>query len=486
MNGADERAPGPHTQPLPDRSPGAVVRRFSLVVVQGAAAATAWESTGARCSIGSHPSNDLTLDDGTVSRFHCEIEIDGIGARLRDLGSRNGTVVDGVRARDVYLRDGSVLSLGRVAVRFQLATRTLSLPIADSDHFGALFGTSIAMRTTFALLERAAATDSTVLLEGETGTGKELAAASIHARGGRGDRPLVVIDCAAIPSALLEAELFGHEKGAFTGAVARRLGAFEEAGGGTVFLDEIGELPLELQPKLLRVLEQRQVRRLGSHQTRPVDVRIIAATHRDLRIEVNEGRFRSDLYYRLAVLRVRMPALRERPDDIPVLVERMLAGLGASDQQRRALLAPGFLAGLVRGAWPGNVRELRNAVERSLVFAPPAMAIEDDPVGGGAADDDGSDDSVADDEAVDPGADPGPGPEATAGAAAAVDEDAVSVPLGRELSYYDGRERALAAWERVYLAAVLARCEHNVEKAARAAGIGRAYFYRLLGRHRDR
>jgi two-component system response regulator GlrR len=466
MSEADERTPGPHTQPLPDRGTGAVVRRFTVVVIQGGAARV-WESSGPRCSIGSHPSNDLVLDDATVSRFHCEIEIDGVGARLRDLGSRNGTVVDGVRSRDVYLRDGSVISLGRVAVRFQLAALTMSLPVADFDHFGALVGTSIAMRTTFALLERAAATDATVLLEGETGTGKELAAASIHARGARAERPLVVIDCAAIPAGLLESELFGHEKGAFTGAVTRRVGAFEEAEGGTVFLDEIGELPLELQPKLLRVLEQRQVRRLGSQQTRPVDVRILAATHRDLRIEVNEGRFRSDLYYRLAVLRVRMPALRERPDDIPVLVARMLTGLGASDAQRESLLAAGFLARLARGAWPGNVRELRNAVERSLVFAPAASALDAEQIGDVQA--------PADEQGAD----------AVVSAGAADDGLAtVSVPLGGELSYYDGRERALAAWERVYLETVLARCERNVEKAARVAGIGRAYFYRLLGRHR--
>ena len=236
-----------------------------------------------------------------------------------------------MQVKEAFLRAGSVLRLGGATLRFELVDGGNRLLISDRTAFGGMFGISAPMRASFALMERAAASDATVLLEGETGTGKGQAAEAIHQASARAKAPLIVVDCGAIPANLLESELFGHEKGAFTGAESRRLGAFEEADGGTIFLDEIGELPLDLQPKLLRVLENRQVRRLGGNVHRAIDVRVIAATNRDLRTEVNPGRFRADLYFRLAVVRITLPPLRERPEDLPLLVSRLLRRMGANE-----------------------------------------------------------------------------------------------------------------------------------------------------------
>jgi len=288
------------------------------------------------------------------------------------------------------------------------------------------------MRHAFALLERVAATEATVLLEGETGTGKELAAAAIHDAGPRTADPFVVVDCGSIPDNLLESELFGHERGAFTGAEKSRAGAFEEAHGGTIFLDEIGELPLPLQPALLRVLEERSVRRVGSRSARKsVDVRVVAATNRDLRAEVNAGRFRGDLFYRLAVLRVRLPSLRDRLEDLPLLVETLLRRLGATPDAKRRLTRSAFLRSLRRHSWDGNVRELRNYLERALVFGPP---------------------EPSDAAATDPG-------------------------------FNASKRRAIEAFEREYLAELIAGHDENVTAAAKTAGINRVTLHRLLRKH---
>jgi DNA-binding NtrC family response regulator len=275
-------------------------------------------------------------------------------------------------------------------------------------------------------------------LVGETGTGKELAAQSIHEASARRDAPFVVVDCSTLTAQLIESELFGHERGAFTGAHERRVGAFEAANGGTVFLDEIGEMPLELQPKLLRVLEARAVRRLGGSDTVPVDVRVIAATHRDLRREVNEARFRADLYFRLAVAQVRLPPLRERPTDIPMLVRTLLERLGAPSHVADELLRPESLSRLQHAAWPGNVRELKNAIERHLVLDEPLPA--DDPSA----------------------------PEADLGT------------FDPNVPFAAARRRLLEKFERRYLRALLEHHGGNVPKAARAAGIDRTHVYRLL------
>jgi len=422
------------------------VRRFRLVVLDGPKPGLTWESEADRCAIGLHKSNELVIDDPTVSRFHCELRVDPSGAWVRDLGSRNGTLLDGVEVLEAKLRDGSLLRLGKVTVRFELATESNRLPVSERTSFGSLVGVSVALRTSFSLMERAAATDFTVLLEGETGTGKGEAAEAIHATSVRRDKRFVVVDCGAIPENLLESELFGHEKGAFTGADARRIGAFEEAHGGTVFLDEIGELSSDLQPKLLRVLENGEIRRVGSNAYKPVDVRVIAATHRDLRAEVNAGRFRHDLYFRLAVVRVTLPPLRQRPEDIPLIVEALLRHLHGPQEQLAPLRTPAFLAALQRAAWPGNVRELRNFLERSLVFQelPPEPA------------------------PLQPAASAHPAPAAV-------------VPV--DLPYADARRHALDAFERAFVVGLLERHQGSVSNAAAAAGITRVHFYRLLRRH---
>jgi transcriptional regulator with AAA-type ATPase domain len=314
-----------------------------------------------RVSLGTHASNDHVVERDTVSRFDCELVIDERGIRVRDLSSKNGTFVDGVRIESAWLGPRHTLRLGEQSVAFELEEARASVALFTGESFGQMLGRSTAMRRAFAMLERCAAADITVLIEGESGTGKEGAAEAIHTESARKNGPFVVVDCSAIPPNLLESELFGHEKGAFTGADRAHKGAFEEAHGGTVFLDETGEVPIELQPKLLRVLERRQVRRLGSQRVLEVDVRFVAATKR----EVNEGRFRQDLYFRLAVARVELPPLRERIEDLPTLTSSFLDQLHASPAQRARLLDPSFQERLARHPWPGNVRELRNAIERA-------------------------------------------------------------------------------------------------------------------------
>jgi DNA-binding NtrC family response regulator len=414
-----------------------VVRRFRVEVVRGPDAGVERLFEGKELVIGTHPSADLVLSDRTVSRFHCEIALAAGAPTLRDLGSRNGTLVDGVPVFQAPLRDGALLELGKSELRFDLGREKMRLAGSARDHFGMMVGRSAAIRAVFATLEKAASSDITVLLEGETGTGKEVAAESIHRESARTERPFVVVDCGAIPPELIESELFGHEKGAFTGAGALRRGAFEEADGGTLFLDEIGELETDLQPKLLRVLEQRSFRRVGGAQSIAVDVRVLAATSRNLRAEVNAGRFRPDLFYRLAVLPVRLPPLRERLDDLPLLVERLLDDLGAGAPESAALRTGAFLTRLSRHPWPGNVRELRNHLERSLVMSEPA-------------------------------------PLADAPAEGAIDLDR---------SFKVSREAWLRQFERRYLEGLLERHAGNVRAAAEAAGVDRVYFYRMLWRH---
>jgi two-component system response regulator GlrR len=411
------------------------VTRFSLYVVEPA---RAWHAEGPRCAIGSHASNDLVIDHPTVSRFHCEIEVSERGARIVDRQSTNGTIVDGVHVESAWLKDGSMVSLGAIAVRFAWGAQRLRVSLSERHRFGSLVGASIAMREAFAVLERCAKSDATVLVTGETGTGKEGAAEGIHEESARADGPFEVIDCASIPPALLESQLFGHEEGAFTGAKSAHAGAFERANGGTVFLDEIGELPADLQPKLLRVLEERSIRRVGGTARTPIDVRVIAATRRSLEAEVNAGTFRSDLYYRLAVLRVHLPALRDRLEDLPLLVEALLDRLGVDDTERARLSSAASLRRLAASTWPGNVRELRNALERALVLEAEA----------------------------DPTAPPAP--------AYAIDP---------RLGWTEAKQLAQDDFERRYLAALLAHHEDNVTRAARAAGMDRVYLHRLLRRH---
>jgi len=318
-------APGAGTATAKVDGDAVMIQQVRVAIERGTDPGRHIVSRSARVVIGSQAGVDLVLDDPAVSRFHCEIAIDGGRARLRDLGSRNGTSVDGVVVRDADLHAGAKILVGRTRLRFEVEPDHVRIPVSERRSFGRLVGATPAMRAVFAILERAAAGDATVLLEGETGTGKDAAAESIHEQSARRAKPLRVIDCGALPAQLIESELFGHERGAFTGAAAARAGAFEAADGGTVFLDEIGELPIELQPKLLRVLERREVKRLGATEHRAVDVRVIAATNRDLREEINARRFRPDLYWRLAVVTVVLPPLRDRSEDLPLLVDNLVA-----------------------------------------------------------------------------------------------------------------------------------------------------------------
>jgi DNA-binding NtrC family response regulator len=316
---------------------------------------------------------------------------------------------------------------------------------AHDERFGRMVGRSPSMQTVFDMLAKAAPSDATILLEGETGTGKEVSAEAIHRGSPRRDKPFLVVDCGAMPPNLLESELFGHERGAFTGAISSRQGVFEAANGGTVFLDEIGELSIDLQPKLLRVLERREVRRVGTNNHVPVNVRLIAATNKSLREHVAAHKFRSDLYYRLAVVEVKLPPLRERPGDLPLLVDHIVRNLSAVDEAALGIVRSAqFLGALGQHTWPGNIRELRNYLERSVAlhdFAPPRASTAGMPA---------------------------PGPEG-------------AVNIGQPLR--EAREAWVSAFERRYLEELLRQHENRVSAAARAAGVDRIYFYRLLWKH---
>jgi DNA-binding NtrC family response regulator len=352
-----------------DRPVAIQVRGFALAVGDQTV-----HATQRSLLIGTHPSADLVLVDPMVSRLHARIDVEDSEYVLRDLGSTNGTRVAGTRIREAFLDDGAVIDLGATRITFTLLDEPFEIKLADSDEFEGLIGSSVEMRELFALCERIAPSDAAVIIHGETGTGKDLVARALHARSRRRDRPLVVFDCAAVPPSLIESELFGHEKGAFTGALAHRAGVFERADGGTVFLDELGELPIEQQPKLLRCLETGEVTRVGASKPIQVDVRVVAATNRDLQRMITESRFRPDLYYRLAVMRVVVPALRDRREDIPLLAahfaRQALTGAGGRVPQ---LALDALFGELTRHDWPGNVRELRNVVERAVILADPEL-----------------------------------------------------------------------------------------------------------------
>jgi transcriptional regulator with PAS, ATPase and Fis domain len=316
-------------------------------------------------SIGAGAGNDLQLPDVTVSRHHCELVYTERGYLIRDCGSTNGTIVQGVSVTEAIMTQSTEFQLGDTKIVFCPLRESKDYNLSDKEAFGALLGRSTPMRRIFYLAEKYAPTDATILIEGETGTGKEVLAEEIHNHSKRSDKPFVVIDCAALAKELIESELFGHKKGAFTGANTDRVGAFEHANGGTVFLDEIGELSPELQPKLLRVLEKKQVRRLGSNDVRSINVRIICATNRKLENEVNAGRFREDLYFRLSVVHLDIPPLRRRKEDIPALVHKFLNDFKRPDLDLDPSDLVKTFEALSSHNWPGNVRELRNLIELS-------------------------------------------------------------------------------------------------------------------------
>jgi transcriptional regulator with GAF, ATPase, and Fis domain len=392
-----------------------------------------------RTTVGSAPGAEVRLADREVSRLHAELEPTDQGTWVRDLGSSNGTFVGDLRVTAALLPDGARLRLGGIELSLRYPSEPSPVELWPSDRFGGLIGGSAPMRELYACLARVAESDAPVLLLGETGTGKELAARAIHAASRRAAQPFVIVDCAALSASLVEGELFGHARGAFTGAMGARAGSFEAADGGTIFLDEIGELPLAMQPKLLRALESRTIKRLGESEHRSIDVRLIAATHRDLGRLVNSGAFREDLYFRLAVLPLVLPALRARPSDIPVLYRHFLA----SRQPRE----PVSEQTLLEMPWLGNVRELRNFVERVCAI--------------GAS-----------------------GPIPLSGPLTAPPEAPGSAsPISFQQPFKEFRERWIDHGEREYVRRLLERHGRNVAAAAEAAGLDRTYVYRLIRKH---
>jgi len=435
------------------------IRRGRLTCVAGEDKGQSWLVDGDLVRIGSRSGNNIALSDTTVSRRHAEVLRVPEGVLLRDLASTNGTFVGPVKVREVYLSPDTRFRVGQTELVFAPADEVIEVLPLEEPYYENMVGGSLGMRELFGLLARVAPTELTCMVTGETGTGKELVSRAVHNRSKRAKKPFVVFDCGAVSESLVESELFGHERGAFTGAVASRPGVFEMAHKGTVFLDEIGELPVELQPKLLRVLEQREVRRVGSGQTRSVDVRVVCATNRNLRDEVAAGRFREDLFYRLAVVELRLPPLRERLQDVPLLVNHILrscahnAGVQDLSNEVNALFDAYH--------WPGNVRELRNVVERALPFCdgtqitldtlPEALRVASE----------------------------------TAMSAPAVESPELGISGAgmRDMPFKDAKDQIIEAFERQYLVDLIERHDGNISRAARAADMDRKSISRLLKKH---
>jgi DNA-binding NtrC family response regulator len=414
------------------------VRTLRVRVVDGPDAGKTVTSDDDRMTLGAADGCGLVLTDRMVSRYHVELAASAQGIRVRDMGSTNGVFVGALRVTDALVPPSTRLLLGATTVEVDDGSKTL-VPLHEPAALGGLLGTSLPMRRAMAQLAKVAASNASVLLVGESGTGKELAARALHDESPRRAQPFEVVDCAALVPTLVASELFGHERGAFTGADRAHVGAFERANGGTVFLDEIGELPKEMQPQLLGALERRRVRRLGARTDVSIDVRVVSATHRDLRADVNASTFRLDLFYRLAVVQVELPPLRERRGDIRPLVEHFLREAGCVDTPEKALPS-GFLETIAAHHFPGNVRELRNLVEAALAT----------------------------------GESPAPAP----GAAIAGRGGAVEATL--EATYRDARDAVLADFEARYLPRLLERAAGNVSKAARLASMDRSHLIQLL------
>jgi transcriptional regulator with GAF, ATPase, and Fis domain len=449
--------PGLTTIFVEDRPTKRRLKKARLVVVEGPDRGKDLEIVRERVTIGRSVICDLVLSDKAVSGIHCEIVASEKGFLLRDLDSTNGTMCGELRIQSVWIKPGTVIRVGQSQIRFEPSPGTVDIELSKDDRFFELVGRSVRMREIFATLAKIGPTDLTVLIRGETGTGKELVARAIHRASRRAAQPLVVQDCSAIPKDLIESTLFGHERGAFTGATDRYRGSFEQADGGTIFLDELGELDLSLQPKLLRVLENREIKRVGGDRTIPINVRVVAATNRDLRQMVNEGTFREDLYYRLSVVQIELPPLRERPEDIPLLVEHFLADVAERrwpGEHRKFTVTAEAMARLQAYPWPGNIRELKNTVERAASLA------------------DGMELGVRD---LLPNSHKTPPVLLPAGTAEQYVEQG--------LPFKEAKQRVLDAFEAAYLKALLDKYGGNVTRSANAAGLTRYHLRELAKRH---
>jgi transcriptional regulator with GAF, ATPase, and Fis domain len=405
---------------------------FSIKVTEGPDAGTSFQLGVSEVHVGTLQGNHVVLTDPTVSRCHLTITVTPDGNfRLRDHDSSNGSLVGNVRLKEGYVKGGAQVRIGKTILSIDLLTggEGIREDLSQEDRFGAVLGTSVPMRRIFAALPKIAQSSSTVLIEGETGTGKGLLAQAIHEASPRSGGPFVVLDCAALPPTLIEDELFGHVKGAFTGAISERAGHFEQASGGTIFIDEIGELPLDMQPKLLRVLEERTVQRVGGINRKKIDVRVIAATNRDLRTEVNRGAFRSDLFYRLNVVRIHIPPLRKRPGDVDHLARHFYS------QRNAGQTIPSDLLNALRvQSWPGNVRELSAAVECATL---PKIDNEQD-------------------------------------------QDATP---SADVSFCDAKQQAEEQWEEQYVRELYARAGGNLSLAARLVRMDRSHLRKMLHKY---
>ncbi len=344
------------------------LKKLRLVVAEGPDSGRDLLFDGPTVRIGTLPESDFCLSDRSVSKRHAVIERHGEGYRLIDLNSTNGTFVGDMRVQEVFLAPGALIKVGQTVLKFHPRDEDMVVLPSTEDAFHGVIGQSSRMRQVMGILGRVAATTVNVVVYGETGTGKELAARALHEASPRAAKPFVVFDSGNVDHEFIRSELFGHEVGSFTGATSQRVGAFELANGGTLFMDEIGELPLDMQPKLLRVLEQREIQRLGASSPRKVDVRIVSATHRNLEQMVREGKFREDLFYRLCQVPLTLPALRDRREDIPRLVEHFLESVQVKGRGG-IRFSSDALKVLQAAEWRGNVRELRNVVERALALA---------------------------------------------------------------------------------------------------------------------
>lgn len=433
------------------------LRRYQLVVVSKDGNRRKYE-LGKKKSvkIGKKSDNDIVVViDKTISRNHAEIQLTNDNQYLiKDLNSTNGTLINGMKVKEAFLSQGDLIQVGETSIEFQTYDEKVQIEPSDKNSFGSLVGRSRKMRQIFGLLERISPSQATVIIEGETGTGKELVAQAIHANSLRKDKPFIVFDCSAVAPNLIESELFGHTKGSFTGAVKDRMGAFEAANGGTIFLDEIGELTIDLQPKLLRALEQREIKRVGSTQAAKIDVRVVCATNRNLKDEVEKGQFREDLYYRLSVVKIQVPPLRERLEDIPLIVEKLLANARYNRKPDGTYyvtrVEDDALKILQRYQWPGNVRELNNIIERAVSFAQEGVIR-------------GVDLTFV-------------FSEVESGEEATVRMNMVDV----DKPFKEAKQAVVESFEKEYLQELLEKFKGNVSKAAREAKIDRKHLRNLL------
>jgi DNA-binding NtrC family response regulator len=434
------------------REQAGILRTIQVSVVRGPDEGLVSKVGEDAIAVGTADGNDLALHDETVSRYHLELERRGDRIRIKDLGSTNGTWLGQTMIESASIAPGTEITIGRTALRIDDGTN-VAVELHPDETLGRLRGRSPEMRRLMAIAVKAAKASASVLLIGETGTGKEVIAEAIHEASPRADGPFETVDCGTLMPTLIASELFGHERGAFTGAERQHVGAFERANGGTLFLDEIGELPLALQAMLLGALERRSFRRVGGTKPINVDVRLLCATHRDLRREVNAGNFRQDLFYRIAVVLIRVPSLRERVSDIPVLVEHFLREAGY-DGAVEDVVSESALEALKAHDWPGNVRELRNFVEATFAIGDAAQI------------------------GLDTSSHPGP----------ATQDRFPSVPMKDliEKSYKDARAVVLNEFEAIYFKALFERCGGNVTAAAHKAEMNRSYLNQVVRRLRLR